>query len=87
MPCVRFCSCFDRDPDTSNLPLRALMKAFLLGFQQATYFMLQQNYSGALEVVNQITVTSGSFLPALVLKMRLFLARQDWEQTVEMGHR
>ncbi|XP_059246499.1 tetratricopeptide repeat protein 21A isoform X4 [Mustela nigripes] len=54
---------------------------------KATYFMLQQNYSGALEVVNQITVTSGSFLPALVLKMRLFLAQQDWEQTVEMGHR
>ncbi|XP_070311543.1 tetratricopeptide repeat protein 21A isoform X3 [Odocoileus virginianus] len=51
------------------------------------YFMMLQNYSGALEVVNQITVTCGSFLPALVLKMRLFLARQDWEQTVEMGHR
>ncbi|XP_065789098.1 tetratricopeptide repeat protein 21A isoform X2 [Muntiacus reevesi] len=51
------------------------------------YFMMMQNYSGALEVVNQITVTCGSFLPALVLKMRLFLARQDWEQTVEMGHR
>uniref|UniRef100_A0A452S1Q1 Tetratricopeptide repeat domain 21A n=1 Tax=Ursus americanus TaxID=9643 RepID=A0A452S1Q1_URSAM len=54
---------------------------------KATYFMLQQNYSGALEVVNQITVASGNFLPALVLKMRLFLARQDWEQTVETGHR
>lgn len=63
------------------------MGALLLGFQQATYFMLQQNYSGALEVVNQITVASGNFLPALVLKMRLFLARQDWEQTVETGHR
>ncbi|XP_034518101.1 tetratricopeptide repeat protein 21A isoform X2 [Ailuropoda melanoleuca] len=55
--------------------------------REATYFMLQQNYSGALEVVNQITVASGNFLPALVLKMRLFLARQDWEQTVETGHR
>ncbi|XP_030186210.1 tetratricopeptide repeat protein 21A isoform X3 [Lynx canadensis] len=54
---------------------------------KATYFMLQQNYSEALEVVNQITGTSGSFLPALVLKMRLFLARQDWEQAVETGHR
>ncbi|CAK7311819.1 Tetratricopeptide repeat protein 21A [Vulpes lagopus] len=54
---------------------------------KATYLMMQQNYSGALEVVNQITVTSGSFLPALILKMQLFLARQDWEQTVEMGHR
>ena len=65
----------------------ALMRAFLFGFQQVMYFMMLQNYSGALEVVNQITVTCGSFLPALVLKMRLFLARQDWEQTVEMGHR
>uniref|UniRef100_A0A8C6C5W9 Tetratricopeptide repeat domain 21A n=1 Tax=Monodon monoceros TaxID=40151 RepID=A0A8C6C5W9_MONMO len=54
---------------------------------KATYFMMLQNYSGALEVVNQITVAWGSFLPALVLKMRLFLARQDWEQTVETGHR
>uniref|UniRef100_A0A8C6C521 Tetratricopeptide repeat domain 21A n=1 Tax=Monodon monoceros TaxID=40151 RepID=A0A8C6C521_MONMO len=55
--------------------------------REATYFMMLQNYSGALEVVNQITVAWGSFLPALVLKMRLFLARQDWEQTVETGHR
>ncbi|KAF3827030.1 hypothetical protein GH733_002516 [Mirounga leonina] len=54
---------------------------------KATYFMLQQNYTGALEVVNHITITSGSFLPALVLKMQLFLAQQDWEQTVEIGHR
>ncbi|XP_054549191.1 tetratricopeptide repeat protein 21A isoform X2 [Talpa occidentalis] len=54
---------------------------------KATYFMMQQNYTGALEVVNQITLASGSFLPALVLKMRLFLARQDWEQTVETAHR
>uniref|UniRef100_A0A2K6FNN0 Tetratricopeptide repeat domain 21A n=1 Tax=Propithecus coquereli TaxID=379532 RepID=A0A2K6FNN0_PROCO len=54
---------------------------------KATYFMMQQNYSEALEVVNQVTVASGSFLPALVLKMRLFLALQDWEQTVETGHR
>lgn len=49
--------------------------------------MMQQNYSGALEVVNQITLASGTFLPALILKMRLFLAQQDWEQAVETGHR
>nr|KAF6335956.1 tetratricopeptide repeat domain 21A [Pipistrellus kuhlii] len=55
--------------------------------REATYHMAQQNYSGALEVVNQITVISESFLPAWVLKMKLFLARQDWEQTVETGHR
>ncbi|XP_008834599.1 tetratricopeptide repeat protein 21A isoform X1 [Nannospalax galili] len=54
---------------------------------KATYFMMQQNFSGALEVVNQVTAASGNFLPGLVLKMQLFLARQDWEQTVETGHR
>ncbi|XP_012929373.1 tetratricopeptide repeat protein 21A isoform X3 [Heterocephalus glaber] len=54
---------------------------------KATYLMIQQNYSGALDVVNQISTASGSFLPALVLKMRLFLAQQDWEQTMETTHR
>ncbi|XP_021562079.1 tetratricopeptide repeat protein 21A [Carlito syrichta] len=54
---------------------------------KAKYLMMQQSYSEALEVVNQITVASGSFLPAFVLKMRLFLAQQNWEQTVEMGYR
>ncbi|XP_072455056.1 tetratricopeptide repeat protein 21A isoform X5 [Notamacropus eugenii] len=54
---------------------------------KANYFMMQQNYSGALEVVNQITVTFFNFIPAFILKMRLFLAQQDWEQTVETGHR
>nr|XP_051708593.1 tetratricopeptide repeat protein 21A isoform X3 [Oryctolagus cuniculus] len=54
---------------------------------KARYLMTQQNYSGALEVVNQLTVASGSFLPALILKMRLFLAQQDWEQAVETAHR
>ncbi|XP_073916282.1 tetratricopeptide repeat protein 21A isoform X3 [Castor canadensis] len=54
---------------------------------KAKYLMTQQNFSGALEVVNQITVTLGSFLPALILKMRLFLARHDWEQTIETAYR
>ncbi|KAL6065354.1 hypothetical protein STEG23_005984, partial [Scotinomys teguina] len=54
---------------------------------KATYFMTQQNFSRALEVVNQVTMASGNFLPALVLKMRLFLARQDWDQTLETAQR
>ncbi|XP_048190577.1 tetratricopeptide repeat protein 21A isoform X2 [Perognathus longimembris pacificus] len=54
---------------------------------KATYLMMHQNFSGALEMVNQITVASGGFLPALTLKMRLFLARHDWEQTIETAHR
>uniref|UniRef100_A0A8C7ECY3 Tetratricopeptide repeat domain 21A n=1 Tax=Nothoprocta perdicaria TaxID=30464 RepID=A0A8C7ECY3_NOTPE len=50
---------------------------------KARYFMMQQNYSAALEAVNQIIVTFTDFIPALILKMRLFLAQQDWEQTLE----
>ncbi|XP_019385707.1 PREDICTED: tetratricopeptide repeat protein 21A isoform X3 [Crocodylus porosus] len=51
------------------------------------YFMIQQNYSAALEVVNQIIVTYPSFMPALILKMRLYLAQQNWEQTLETAQR
>uniref|UniRef100_A0A8C5K0R6 Tetratricopeptide repeat domain 21A n=1 Tax=Jaculus jaculus TaxID=51337 RepID=A0A8C5K0R6_JACJA len=54
---------------------------------KATYFLMQQNFSMALEVVSQVTAACGHFLPAFVLKMRLFLAQQDWEQTLETGHR
>ncbi|XP_040850864.1 tetratricopeptide repeat protein 21A isoform X1 [Ochotona curzoniae] len=54
---------------------------------KARYLMMQYNYSGALEVVNQLAVASANFLPALVLKMRLFLAQQNWEQVVETAYR
>ncbi|XP_075778960.1 tetratricopeptide repeat protein 21A isoform X4 [Pelodiscus sinensis] len=54
---------------------------------KARYFMMQQNYSSALEVVNQIIVHFSGFIPAFVLKMRLFLAQQDWEQTLETALR
>nr|XP_014349099.1 PREDICTED: tetratricopeptide repeat protein 21A [Latimeria chalumnae] len=51
------------------------------------YFMMQQSYAGALEVVNQIVVALPSFFPALILKMKLFLAQQDLEQALEVTHR
>uniref|UniRef100_A0A8C6YVJ4 Tetratricopeptide repeat domain 21B n=1 Tax=Nothoprocta perdicaria TaxID=30464 RepID=A0A8C6YVJ4_NOTPE len=57
----------------------------LLG--KAQYFEVRQNYSGALETVNQIIANFPNFLPALVKKMKLQLALQDWEQTVETAHR
>ncbi|KAK7816734.1 hypothetical protein U0070_009259, partial [Myodes glareolus] len=44
---------------------------------KATYYLTQQNFSGALEVVNQVTMASGNFLPALVLKMRLILEKDE----------
>uniref|UniRef100_A0AAR2KQ70 Tetratricopeptide repeat protein 21B n=1 Tax=Pygocentrus nattereri TaxID=42514 RepID=A0AAR2KQ70_PYGNA len=47
------------------------------------YYEFRQNYSGALEIVNQVIVSYPSFMPALVKKMKLLLSLQDWEQTVD----
>ncbi|XP_047401598.1 tetratricopeptide repeat protein 21B isoform X1 [Sciurus carolinensis] len=57
----------------------------LLG--KAQCLELRQNYSGALEIVNQIIVNFPSFVPAFVKKMKLQLALQDWDQTVETAQR
>uniref|UniRef100_A0A673CVP2 Tetratricopeptide repeat domain 21B n=1 Tax=Sphaeramia orbicularis TaxID=375764 RepID=A0A673CVP2_9TELE len=54
---------------------------------KAQYYEYRQNYSGALEMVNQVIVSFPAFLPALVKKMKLLLSLQDWEQTVDAAHR
>uniref|UniRef100_A0A6J0TFY9 Tetratricopeptide repeat protein 21B n=1 Tax=Pogona vitticeps TaxID=103695 RepID=A0A6J0TFY9_9SAUR len=54
---------------------------------KAQYFEVRQNYSGALETVNQIIANSPHFLPAFIKKMKLQLALQDWEQAIETAHR
>ncbi|XP_063003515.1 tetratricopeptide repeat protein 21A [Elgaria multicarinata webbii] len=54
---------------------------------KAKYFMAQQNYSGALGIVSQLVVSFPFFMPAIVTKMRLHLALQDWEQSVEESKR
>ncbi|ETE72653.1 Tetratricopeptide repeat protein 21A, partial [Ophiophagus hannah] len=57
------------------------------GAKEAKYFMVHQNYSGALEIISQLVVTFPFFVPALVTKMKLHLAMQDWEQSVEESKR
>ncbi|XP_045686795.1 tetratricopeptide repeat protein 21B [Phyllostomus hastatus] len=57
----------------------------LLG--KAQCLEMRQNYLGALETVNQIIVNFPTFLPALVQKMKLQLALQDWDQTTETAQR
>ena len=57
----------------------------LLG--KAKYLEMRHNYSGALEFVNQAVVSFAQFPGVLVEKMKLQLAMQDWEQTVETAHR
>ncbi|KAJ8385445.1 hypothetical protein AAFF_G00188970 [Aldrovandia affinis] len=54
---------------------------------KARYYEFRQNYSGALEAMNQVVVSFPGFLPALVEKMKLLLTLQDWEQTVDAAQR
>lgn len=54
---------------------------------QAQYYEYRQNYSGALEIVNQVIVGFPAFMPALTKKMKLLLSLQDWEQTIDAAHR
>ena len=46
----------------------------LLG--RVEYLTLRGNFSGALEVINHTVVTFPSFIPALVVKMRIQMAMQ-----------
>lgn len=57
----------------------------LLG--KAKFLEAKNNFSGALELINQAVVGYPDFTPALIEKMRLQLALQDWDQTLETAHR
>ncbi|KAM7154066.1 tetratricopeptide repeat protein 21B isoform 1-T1 [Macrochelys suwanniensis] len=70
---------FDEGMQDGNDPFALLGKA--------QYFEVRQNYSGALETVNQIIANFPDFLPAFIKKMKLQLALQDWEQAVETAQR
>ncbi|XP_072020597.1 tetratricopeptide repeat protein 21B-like isoform X2 [Amphiura filiformis] len=54
---------------------------------KARYMALRHNYSGGLDMINNAVVSYPGFMPALVEKMRLQLALQDWEQTLDTAHR
>uniref|UniRef100_UPI00358DF2F5 tetratricopeptide repeat protein 21B n=1 Tax=Myxine glutinosa TaxID=7769 RepID=UPI00358DF2F5 len=54
---------------------------------RAKYFEVKQNFSGALEIMNRIIVGFPTFLPAMVEKMKLQLALQDWEEALGTAQR
>ncbi|XP_072268672.1 tetratricopeptide repeat protein 21A [Pyxicephalus adspersus] len=82
---------------TPGLSLSKSVKYFEEGIQsnkdllgligKAECFMMQKNYSGALDIINQIIVNFPKFLIALTLKMKYALAQQDWDQSLETAHR
>ncbi|KXJ11499.1 tetratricopeptide repeat protein 21B [Exaiptasia diaphana] len=57
----------------------------LLG--KAHYLQSKNNFSGALEAINQAIVAYPECVPALVEKMTLQLALQDWDQACETAQR
>lgn len=54
---------------------------------KAKFFEIQKNFRGALECINTAVVTFPRFVPALIEKMRIQLAMQDWDQTTEIAQR
>ena len=54
---------------------------------KARYYYLRHNFSHALELAGQAIAAHPRFLPALVEKMRVHLALQDWEQAMETAQR
>ncbi|XP_069585880.1 tetratricopeptide repeat protein 21A isoform X1 [Ranitomeya imitator] len=54
---------------------------------KAECLMMQKNYSGALDMINQTIVSFPKFTAALTLKMKYVLAMQDWDQSLEIAPR
>ncbi|XP_063781238.1 tetratricopeptide repeat protein 21A [Pseudophryne corroboree] len=54
---------------------------------KAECFFMQKNFSGALDIINQIIVSFPKFTIALTLKMKYVLAQQDWDQSIEIAQR
>lgn len=51
------------------------------------FFMMKQNESSALDIVHQILLIYPHFTPALLMKMKIFMALRDWEQTEDIALR
>lgn len=56
-------------------------------FGKARFLLMRHNFTLSLDVLNRAVATFPRFLPALIEKMRILLALQDWEQTIETAHR
>lgn len=66
--------------DEESLNLQCLMG-------KAKYFQVCNAISSALDKINVAVVHFPTFLPALIEKMKLQLAAQDWEQAMDTSQR
>jgi len=56
-------------------------------FGKARCLVLQQNFGLALDLMNQAVVQVANYLPAIIEKMKMQLAMNDWEQVVDSALR
>ena len=56
-------------------------------FGKARCLVLQQNFGLAVDLMNQAVVMVTNYLPAIIEKMKMQLAINDWEQVVDSAHR
>lgn len=56
-------------------------------FGKAKYQEMRRNFSGALELINQAVVAYPKLVPAIIEKMKILLALQNWEEAVDVAQR
>ena len=54
---------------------------------KARYYLSRHNFSHALDLLNQAVASYPGSVPALLDKMKVQLALQDWEQAMETAQR
>lgn len=71
----------------SDIPSSSAPKPVDTLFGECQFYYQRHNFSHALEQANLAVASYPRFLPALVEKMRVQLALQDWDQAVETAQR
>lgn len=56
-------------------------------FGKAKYLELRRSFELALDITSRAVVSYSNFLPGLIEKMKLQLALQDWEQSIDTARR
>ena len=54
---------------------------------KARYQQNRRNFSGALELVNQLIVAYSGFVPGVIEKMKVLLALQNWDEALDAANR
>ena len=58
-----------------------------LFFGKAKLIEIKRNFAGCVDMISQTIVSFHNFVPALIEKMRLQLALQDWDQVLDTARR